>query len=50
MSPQQKANETLALWHRFRNLPPEERIRRIERYEAELRAVQEAMKERHHAS
>ena len=46
MTTQQKANETLVLWQALRDLKPHERLRRLDEYEATLRAVQEAMKER----
>lgn len=43
MTRQQRANETLILWQALRDMTPQERIKKLEEYEATLRAVQKEM-------
>ena len=44
MTRQQHANETLAVWQALRDLAPQDRLRKLDEYEAKLRAVEEAMR------
>ena len=43
MTRQQKANETLRLWQELRDMTPAERLRKLDEFEAQLRAVQKEM-------
>ena len=43
MTRQQRANETLILWQALRDLSPRDRLRKLDEYEALLRAVQKEM-------